>query len=115
MYYERALNSAGALLVLLTYVAIQVVYCHYMLTPCVECLWYVKILAPLFEARRSVDRMIDQRASYGTEKKRSLVQQNCVYTAIAFIVRKNWTHMPSTSGSYSRLTGRRNWNELQNF
>ena len=26
--------------------AIQVVYCHYMLTPFVECLWYVKILKP---------------------------------------------------------------------
>ena len=42
MYYEHVLNSVGALLVLLTHVAIQVVYCHYMLTPCLECLRYVK-------------------------------------------------------------------------
>ena len=38
MYKCRILNNAGALLVLLiTHEAIQVVYCHYMLTPCVEC------------------------------------------------------------------------------
>ena len=37
----HVLNSAGALLILM-HVAIQVVYCHYMLTPFVECLWYVK-------------------------------------------------------------------------
>ena len=24
------------------YAAIQVIYCHYMLTPSMECLWYVK-------------------------------------------------------------------------
>ena len=36
------MNVVGALLVLVTHAATQVVYCHYMLTPCVECLWYVK-------------------------------------------------------------------------
>ena len=43
MYYERhILNSAGTLLVILTCAAIQVVCCYYayMLTPCVEYLWY---------------------------------------------------------------------------
>ena len=35
------LNSVGALFVLM-HVAFQVIYCHYMLTPFVECLWYVK-------------------------------------------------------------------------
>ena len=40
----------------------------------------------------------------------------CSYkTAINFIVRKNWTCMPSASGSYSRLAGRQNRDELQNF
>ena len=32
--------------------------------------------------------MTNQRACYGAKDKHSLVQQNCVYTAIAFIVRK---------------------------
>ena len=32
---NRVLNSAGTLFIL-THVAIQVVYCHYMLTPFVE-------------------------------------------------------------------------------
>ena len=27
----------------LMHAAIQVVYCHYMLTPFMECLWYVKL------------------------------------------------------------------------
>ena len=40
MYYEHhVLNSAGALLVLLMHAAIQVVYCHYMLTLCVKNLY----------------------------------------------------------------------------
>ena len=50
------------LLLLLTDAAIQVVYCRYMLTP-----YGMWILTPLFEVRRSVDRMNDQRTSYGTE------------------------------------------------
>ena len=41
-YKYCILNSAGVLLVLLTYAAIQIVYCHCMLAPCVKCLWYVK-------------------------------------------------------------------------
>ena len=88
MYHERELNSMGTLLVHLMHEAIQVVYCHYMLTLWVECLWYVKILTPLFEARRSVDGMTEQWASYGAKDKHSLVQQNYVYTVITFIVRK---------------------------
>ena len=45
MYYEHHvlnINDADTLSVLFMRVAIQVVYCHYMLTPSVECLWYVK-------------------------------------------------------------------------
>ena len=39
LYESRVLlNSAGTLLVLLTHASIRVVYCHYMLTPFVECL-----------------------------------------------------------------------------
>ena len=34
-----------------------------------------QILTPLFEARRLVDRMDDQRTSYGAKDKRSSVQQ----------------------------------------
>ena len=35
---------------------------------------------------RSVDKMNNQRISYGAEDRRSLVQQICVSTVIAFIV-----------------------------
>ena len=62
-------------------------------------------MTPLFEARRSIDRINDQRTSYGVEDKDSLVQQICALTMITYIVRKNWTHMPSTSMSYGRLAG----------
>ena len=55
----------------------EVVHYHYMLTPCVECLWYIKFLTLLFEAR-SVDKMKGQRTSYGAEHTHSLVQQICV-------------------------------------
>ena len=43
MYCHHVLNSADALLIL-RHAAIQVVYCHYMLTSFVECMWYVKFL-----------------------------------------------------------------------
>ena len=36
MYEHYELISAGVLLVLLMHAAIQVAYCHYMLTSCVE-------------------------------------------------------------------------------
>ena len=39
----HVLNSTGALNIH-THVAIQVVYCHYMLTPCGEYLWYIRML-----------------------------------------------------------------------
>ena len=48
----HVLNSADTLVILM-YAAIQVVYRHYMLTPFVECLWYVCYISkPLFEAKR---------------------------------------------------------------
>ena len=60
--------------------------------------------------------MNDQRTSYGAEDKRSSVQQSCLQTVIAFIAgEKNWTHMPSASGSNSRLADRQNRDELQKF
>ena len=43
---------------------------------------------PLIEARRSLNRMNDQRISYGAEDKYSLVQQSCVNTVITLIKRK---------------------------
>ena len=33
-------ESVGALFILM-HAALQVVYCHYMLTPFMECLWYM--------------------------------------------------------------------------
>ena len=38
-----------------------------------------------------------------------------IQTVITFIVRKNWTHTSSASGSYGRLAGRQNMDELQIF
>ena len=61
-----------------------------------------QILTTLLEAR-SIERMNDQRRSYGADDKCSSVQQIHVKTAVALLVRKNWTHTPSNSGSYGRL------------
>ena len=57
--------------------AIQVVYFHYMLTPFVECLWYVKFDTFVW-SKKIVNRMKDQRTSYGANDKCSSVQQVCV-------------------------------------
>ena len=67
------------LLLILTHVAIQIVIVI-PLTPFMECLWYVKFLTPMHmvESRRQIDRMKDQRTSYGAKDKHSLVQQICV-------------------------------------
>ena len=46
------------------------------------------MLTPLFEARRTVDRMNEKRISCGTDDKHSSVQQIHVKTEIAIIVRK---------------------------
>ena len=35
--------SGGTLIIVLTHAAVQVIYYHYMLTPFMECLWYVKL------------------------------------------------------------------------
>ena len=45
-----------------------------MLTPYMECL--CSILTPLSEARRSVNRMNNQKTSYGAKDKHSLVWYN---------------------------------------
>ena len=66
-----------------------------MSKPCVKCLWNVKVLTCLFQAR-SVDKMNDQRTSYGVVEKYSLAQQIPSYTAFAFTMRKNWAQKPST-------------------
>ena len=78
MYECHLFNSAGVLLLLLIYA------CGYpscLLSPHVNTLcgtfMVCLVLTPLFEAR-SVDRRNDQKTSYGTEDKYSLVQQICV-------------------------------------
>ena len=45
-------------------------------------------MTPLFDARRTVDRMNEKRTSYGTDDKHLSVQQIHVKTEIAIIVRK---------------------------
>ena len=52
--------------------------------------------------------MNDQRTSYGAKDKRSLVQCIHIYTAIIFLMRKNWIPTLSTSGPYGRLAGKQN-------
>ena len=47
--------------------------------------------------------MKDQRTSYGTKDKCSSVQHICVLDMNHHSFEKNWTHTPSTSGSYGRL------------
>ena len=47
--------------------------------------------------------MKDQRTSCGAEDKYSSVQQICVLDVNHQTIEKNWTHTPSTSGSYGRL------------
>ena len=49
--------------------------------------------------------MKDQRTSYGAKGKPSSVQQIRVLDANCHSSEKNWTHMPSASGSYGRLAG----------
>ena len=49
--------------------------------------------------------MKDQRTSYGAEDTPSSVQQICVLDVNHHSREKNWTHMPSASGSYARLAG----------
>ena len=60
-----------------------------------------------------------QRTSYDTKCKRSSLQWIHIKTAIASLVRKNWTPTPSASGSYSRLAGgeagRQNVDGFQNL
>ena len=47
--------------------------------------------------------MNDQRTNCGAKDKRSTVQWIRILTVTTFLVRKNWTPMPSTSGSYGKL------------
>ena len=47
--------------------------------------------------------MKDQRTSYDAKDKRSSVQQIYVLDVNRHPFEKNWTHMPSASGSYGRL------------
>ena len=51
--------------------------------------------------------MNDQRISYGAKYKRTSVQRICTETAIGYLVRENWTSIPSASGSYGRLADER--------
>ena len=54
---------------------------------------------------RSVDRMNNQRISYGAEDKHSLVQQSCISTAIAFNM-ENIGLIHLVLVGYGRLAGR---------
>ena len=62
------------LLIVLMHETIQAVYCYYMLTPSMECLWYVKFWHLCFKLLWSMDRMNDQMTSYGAEGKHLSVQ-----------------------------------------
>ena len=66
------------------------------------------MLIPLFEARRSVERMMEHRTSYDTENKILWCNNLRVQTAIVFTMRKTWKYTPSASGCYSMQNGRQN-------
>ena len=80
-----------------------------------ECLCYIKFWYLCFTQKRPVDRINDQRTSYGAEDKCFSLQQIHVLTAITFLVRKIWTHTPNASRSYSSLAARRNTGGFQNL
>ena len=66
------------------------------------------MLTPLFETGRSVNRMNEQRTSYGTEESilrynrfmDSCLDSDCHYSE------KNWTYTSSASGPYGGQSGR---------
>ena len=72
------------------HVAIQFVYCHYMLTPCVECLWYVKFWHLCLKQKSHLTDWMTrgQAMACGADDERSLVQQICVETVTTFVVGK---------------------------
>lgn len=59
-----------------------------------------------FEARRSVNRTKIQRTSYSAVDKCCSAHFQYIQIANVFVVKKNWTHMPSVSGSHGRQTNR---------
>ena len=59
----------GALSMVLTYAAIQVVYTHYMLAPSMECLWYVKFCYLCFKQE-------DQSIEWTTKGQAMVVRIN---------------------------------------
>ena len=49
--------------------------------------------------------MNDENTYHGAVDRSYLEQQICGSSSIFCIVRKNWAHAPTTSGSYGRLAG----------
>ena len=91
------LNTSGALLIL-THETIQVVYCHYMLTPSMECLWCVKFWQLCLKEE---DKLIEWKTKgQGMALRVNILQYNrfmfLKWTVI--LLRKNWTHTPSAVG-----------------
>ena len=100
MYECHLLNNASALLVLPMHAAI---YCYYKLIPCVECLWYVKFWHLCLKQEYQLIEWISKGQTIA-------LNINIVFGTIDLCLdsdhlhcEKNWTHMLSTSGSYSRL------------
>ena len=58
------------------------------------------------QATRSIDRMNNQRTSYGTEDKSYSVKQIYVYISTGLSCEINVTHTPIASGAYGRQAGR---------
>ena len=55
---------------------------------------------------KSIDRMHNQRTSYGTEDKGYSVKQIYVYIPTGLSCEINVTHTPIASGAYDRQAGR---------
>ena len=114
MYERHIFNSVGILLLLLTHVTIQVVYCHHMLTPCVEHSWYVKF----WHLCLKQDQLIE-----GTTKRQAMAPRINILQYNRFVFKQRWSSSWKKLGPYtqwvlqhaSKLVGRWNADRFQNF
>ena len=91
LYRCHVLNNIHELIVLM-HAAIQVVHCHYMLTPCMKCLWKVKNnIDHLFKARR---KLIEQM-----NKGQAMVQRINILWFNRFVFRQQLPLLWGKSGS----------------
>ena len=85
-----------------------------MLTPFVECCDMLNFDTFIY-VRTSVNRMKDQRTSYGAENEHSVGSKDSCLDSNRLSCEKKCTHTPITSESYGRPAGRQNTGGFQNL